>query len=328
MHFDRVPLADASGKILAHNMAGSDGKRLLQKGRSLTHEDIQILAENGTTHVYAVWLDPDDVGENEAAQTIAEAIRGDNLELSRASVGRVNLRATSTGVLQVDIAQLQAINQTEEITVATLSNHAVVTARKIVATVKIIPFAIRKAELQRSVNQGVEHMPILRVDVLPPARVGLILYGSSAIQERLSRDFSALEDRIVALGSTVTETAFVDLTEPEIEDDLARVMAQQRQTGVSLIMVAGETAIMHRNDMIPRAVVKAGGRIECVGAPVEPGNLLMLAYLDGIPIMGAPGCARSRKPNVVDQIIPRLLVGEHLNHEAIIALAHGGLLNG
>lgn len=55
-------------------------------------------------------------------------------------------------------------------------------------------------------------------------------------------------------------------------------------------------------------------------------NLLMLAYLKGMPILGAPGCARSRKINIVDWVLPRLLAGERLVRADIIALGHGGLL--
>jgi molybdenum cofactor cytidylyltransferase len=63
-----------------------------------------------------------------------------------------------------------------------------------------------------------------------------------------------------------------------------------------------------------------------VGAPVDPGNLLMLAYLDDVPVLGAPGCARSRKVNVVDWVLPRLLVGDKLSREDVVALGAGGLL--
>ena len=70
----------------------------------------------------------------------------------------------------------------------------------------------------------------------------------------------------------------------------------------------------------------AGGEIEVYGAPVDPGNLLMLAYVNGVPVVGAPGCVRSRSANVVDLVLPRLLAGEHLTRDDIAGLGHGGLL--
>ncbi len=107
---------------------------------------------------------------------------------------------------------------------------------------------------------------------------------------------------------------------------LAQALSRQRQAGAQLIILAGETAIMDRHDLAPRAVERAGGHVESLGAPVDPGNLLMLAYMDEVPILGAPGCARSRKINIVDWILPRLLVGERLTRADIAALGHGGLL--
>jgi molybdenum cofactor cytidylyltransferase len=52
----------------------------------------------------------------------------------------------------------------------------------------------------------------------------------------------------------------------------------------------------------------------------------MLGYLGEIPILGAPGCARSRKTNVVDWILPRLLAGDRLRRDDVTALGAGGLL--
>ena len=104
------------------------------------------------------------------------------------------------------------------------------------------------------------------------------------------------------------------------------MLQRQIDSGVHLLLLAGETAIMDAHDIVPRAVVRAGGHVESVGAPVDPGNLLMLAYLHDVPVVGAPGCARSRKTNIVDWILPRLLVGDRLTRRDIVELGHGGLL--
>jgi molybdenum cofactor cytidylyltransferase len=104
------------------------------------------------------------------------------------------------------------------------------------------------------------------------------------------------------------------------------MLQEQIDSGIQMIVLAGETAIMDAQDIVPRAVVRAGGHVESVGAPVDPGNLLMLAYINDVPIVGAPGCARSRKVNIVDWILPRLLAGDRLLRRDIVGLGHGGLL--
>jgi molybdenum cofactor cytidylyltransferase len=171
-----------------------------------------------------------------------------------------------------------------------------------------------------------ENSQIVRVDPLPSRSVGMILSGSTSIHQRLISDFSPLRVRIENLGSAVTRTDFVALDDEADEAALADMLQQQLTSGIRLILFAGETAIMDAHDIVPRAVERAGGYVESVGAPVDPGNLLMLAYLNDVPVVGAPGCARSKKTNIVDWILPRLLVGDRLTRRDIVELGHGGLL--
>jgi molybdenum cofactor cytidylyltransferase len=119
---------------------------------------------------------------------------------------------------------------------------------------------------------------------------------------------------------------YVPLEDDQGEAELAEVLVNEVKAGADLIILAGETAIMDRYDIAPRAIECAGGEVVCFGAPVDPGNLLLLAYLRDVPILGAPGCARSPKVNVIDWVLPRLLVGERLARQDILALGHGGLL--
>ena len=89
----------------------------------------------------------------------------------------------------------------------------------------------------------------------------------------------------------------------------------------------GVSAIIDRQDIVPSAVEAAGGNIVHFGVPVDPGSLLMLGYLDNVPVLGAPGCIKSLKNNVIDWILPRLLAGEHLTRAHLVAMGHGGLLD-
>src|SRR5262249_17327420 len=117
---------------------------------------------------------------------------------------------------------------------------------------------------------------------------------------------------------------------PPEEPRIAATIAELRQAGAQMLIVAGETSIMDRDDVTPQGIRLAGGRIEHYGAPGEPGNLLLLGYLDdpagAVPVLGAPGCVRSRDTNIVDLLLPRLLAGEQITRLDIITLGHGGLL--
>jgi molybdenum cofactor cytidylyltransferase len=54
----------------------------------------------------------------------------------------------------------------------------------------------------------------------------------------------------------------------------------------------------------------------------------MLAYMDNVPVVGAPGCARGRAKNVVDWVLPALLAGHRLTRADITGLGYGGYING
>jgi hypothetical protein len=341
MKFEPVPLSEAKGKILGHNIAGIDGRRLLRKGKPLTDEDLESLRELGRKSVYVAQMEEDDVGENTAARRIAEAICGPGLSMSGGSVGRANLLSNEMGLLRVDVERLAQINEYSGITLATLKTHSPVRERQIVATVKIIPYAVpdsvvsaveaiaspvRGAPVSKEADWASGGRSVVRVDALSPRSVGMILSGSTSIRQRLVSDFAPLRERIEKLGSSITRTDFVALDDEADEAALADMLKGQLASGIRLILFAGETAIMDPHDIVPRAVERAGGQVESVGAPVDPGNLLMLAYLDDVPVVGAPGCARSKKINIVDWILPRLLVGDRLTRRDIIALGHGGLL--
>lgn len=336
MRFEAIPLSEAKGRILGHNVAGEDGRRALRKGKPLTAADITRLAALGREKVYVAQLEAGDVDEDTAARRIATAVSGDNLRLSKALTGRANIYAAALGILRVDQERLLQLNLLDAVTLATLPNHSVVAEGKMVATLKIIAYGIPAADVREAeligCELGVHSHPLLRVDPLRPQRVGLILSGSETARENIVGSFErALRPRLALWGSELAAVDFVPLEDEGGEAELAALIRQQAAAGVGMIILAGETAIMDRYDIAPRAVERAGGRVTCFGAPVDPGNLLMLGRYPHagreIPIVGAPGCARSPKRNIVDLVIPRLLAGDHLTKMDIVMLGHGGLLD-
>lgn len=328
MRFGPISLDCAEGKILGHNIAGPDGQRLLRKGKALTPTDIETLRAMGHRSVYVAELEPGDIGEDDAARALATLVMGDGLLTSFAGGGRMNLLAAQLGIIRVDIERLNRINQIEGLTIATVANHSVVATKQMAATIKVIPFAVPEPAIEAARRICAERNDaIIRVDALPSRRVVMILSGMPSVRERVIGDFEpAIRARIEALGSQLTAVDYVPLESEDDERTLAQALVRHAQTGAQLVVLAGETAIMDRRDIVPRAVERANGEVTCFGAPVDPGNLLMVAYLGNLPILGAPGCARSRKVNVVDWVLPRLLAGDRLTRTDITSLGVGGLL--
>ena len=329
MRLELLPPELAVGHILCHNLADAQGRKAFAKGRVLRPEDLPRLRELGVAALRVALLAPNDVREDAAAARLAAAVAGPGVSATPAHSGRVNLRAEQAGPLVVDAAALLAINEVDGLTVATLARHQLVRPGRTLATIKVIPFAVPEAELARAEAAGRATGGVLRVRPQLVQRVGVILVSSLAARLRVERGvYPAIEARVVALGGAVAARRMVAPAEAEV----AAALGELRALGLELIIVAGETSVVDMDDVTPRGIVLAGGRVEHYGAPVEPGNLLLLAYLEGLrpntvlPVLGAPGCVRSRDANIVDLLLPRLMAGEALRRHDIVALGHGGLL--
>lgn len=326
MKFERRQVEKTIGTILAHNVSDLNGRRVLRKGVLISEQEIATVQDLGREFIYIAELEHGDVSEAEAARRSAELIHGEHIRVVGAATGRTNLLAEKSGVLHVDVARLNAINTLTGVTLATLRDRSVVPERQMLASIKVIPYGL-PAGIMAAIEDISEQGPIVELIELPPKRVDMLYLGAAAILDKLEQDFrNPLEVRVRNLGSTVEGIHRLPTDVEDPVSELAAVLKKLPERQIDLLIIAGETAIMDPRDIIPSAIEKAGGFVETVGAPVDPGNLLMIAYLDELPILGAPGCARSLKENVMDWVLPRLLSGERLKRSDITSLGHGGLL--
>lgn len=322
MKVAKVPLNEAAGHILLHNQAGPDGRKALKKGQRLRIEDIALLRELGREQLYVAMLADDDLDENEAARRLGQVIAGPGLEPSNATTGRVNLIATTAGLFTVNAAALLAFNDISGITLATLPTHTVVQPKTMAGTIKIIPYGLPQADLAATETLAAETR-LVEVKPFVVREAVLITTGSAEAREKVIEGFTpALRDRLSGYNTTMIEGPYV----PEGEAEISEALQWALGSGAKMILLAGETSIMDADDITPRAIKAVGGEIVHYGMPVEPGNLMLLAYCGDIPIVGAPGCAKSKSYNVVDMVLPRLAAGERLTRRDLVALGHGGLL--
>jgi len=323
MRFGPLPLEEAQGRILAHNVSDPEGRRVLRKGRRLDAPAVQTLRDLGYTRIYVAVLEPRDVSEDEAAGRVAGVLTGEGVEPAAPHTGRVNLHAQSLGVLRIDVEALGRLNQIEGFTVATLPTHSTVHPGERVATVKVIPYAVPWEAVSRA-EALAGAQPIVSVRPIVPRSVGIVLVGGRGCWPALVDGLgAAIRGRAEKLSARVGAPACV----PMDEEALAATLHAQLAEGAEVLIVAGETAIMDTDDLIPRGIRAAGGRVEHLGLAMDPGHLLLLAYLDGVPVVGAPGCVRSPSPDGFDVVLPRLLAGERLTRTDLQALGHGGLLS-
>lgn len=319
MKFGPAALAEAEGALLAHSLAV--GKRRLKKGQVLGRAELDLLAAEGHARVVVARLEAGDVAENEAARRLAEALAGRNLRPGNAGTGRCNLYADRDGLLIVDAARIAALNGVDEgITVSTVPAHEIVGADQIAATVKIIPFAVPRAALDRAAALARERP--LAVAAFRPLRAGLIQTRLPGLKRTLvAKASAATRARLAAIGARL-------VAEETVAHETGAVAAALRAMipRVDLVLLLGASAIVDRRDVIPSAVIEAGGAILHFGMPVDPGNLTLFAGLGAKAVIGLPGSARSPRRHGFDLVLERLAAGIALDASDIAAMGVGGLL--
>lgn len=320
MKFGRFPLSRCEGAILAHRLRFAGGT--LAKGRRLSAADIERLGDAGLETLTVARLDPGDIGEDEAAARLATALGGPGIEASSPGTGRVNLHAGKNGVFRAVKSAVDRINAVDPgITLATLADFAPVTSGRMVATVKIIPYAVGEAALDRAVAIA-EAEKTLHLAPYRRRRIGVISTKVPALKEKtIAKTLAALEKRLAPTGSVIADQVVGEHETEAVERELRRQAAL-----ADMIILFGASAISDTGDVIPAALRQAGGTITRFGMPVDPGNLMLLGSLGAVTVIGAPGCARSPAENGFDWVLHRLLADIETDGDAIAGMGVGGLL--
>lgn len=320
MTFGPVPVGEAVGVVLAH--ATQAGSRRIKKGTVLGPDDIAALRAAGVETIVAVRPAPGDVGEDLAASRIARGLRIAGASLRDASTGRVNIHADAAGILRVSRRLIDRINGVDPaVTIATLADFARVDRDQMVATIKIIPFAV-SATLVAQIEDLTVAEQALSVAPFRPRRVGLVQTVLDSVKPSvMDKTARITDDRLARSGSRI-ETELRTAHEAEtLAQAIGRLLPDS-----DLILVFGASALCDFDDVIPDAIRRSGGAVERVGMPVDPGNLLVLGRIGETPIIGAPGCARSPKENGFDWVLDRLSAGLEVSNADIAGMGVGGLL--
>ena len=322
MIFGPTDLAEAAGAILAHTHRL--GGRVLRKGQVLDADAIAALRDAGHRSVIAARLEPGDTGENEAADRLAAALEAPLLRRGRAGTGRVNFAAECAGLVVVDRARVDAINAVDEsVTFGTVPDATPVAPREMVATVKIIPFAVPGALLERAEAVARAGGPVLRLHPFRPLRAGLVLTELPGLKASLAENtIAATQARVGGFGGTLLEP----LRAAHETDAIAAALGRLLDAGAELLMVAGASAVVDRRDVGPAAIVARGGEIRHFGMPVDPGNLICVGRIGPVPALVLPGCAGSPKPNGIDFVLQRIFAGLDAGPAEIARMGVGGLL--
>jgi molybdenum cofactor cytidylyltransferase len=317
-----VELREAEGRVLCCTIFRPGGKRLFARGRVLSAEDVQTLQSEGLAQVWVTELEDGETGEDEAALIVAQAIGCGSVEMRSAAGGRANLFAQEDCCILVDDDLLKQINCTANLVIATKSNFSFAEAGQRIATIKSAPFAVSKSELAAIGSILKERGPILQARPAKHRSVA-VLYSDPLEGDRSRDQFEIImRQRLERFGA---RQAWVQSCVEE-EALVARSITQLLQSQPAAVIVASTSAPAGPCDVVGRAMQRAGCSLERFLAPVEPGNLLLLGYSTDIPVIAAPGCFRSAKPNVLDLLLPPVMSRYRVSGWEIACLGHGGLI--
>jgi molybdenum cofactor cytidylyltransferase len=318
LKFGDTPLDDAEGAILVHTLRR--GKLVLKKGRVIAAADVTALRAAGVSSIVAAKLEPTDVGEDAAARQIAEACAADGLSVGDGYTGRCNLTATAAGIVVLDPTRVDALNAVHEAaTLATALPWEAVEPGQIVATVKIVTFAVPQDVVARCAAAGAR----IRVAAFKSTNVGLLqtlLPGDKPAV--IGKTVDVTRQRLAAMGATLHR----EVRCPHETDQVAAALKKLESEGCTIVLVLGASAIVDRRDIVPTAIEKSGGVVEHLGMPVDPGHLMLLARLGAARVLGIPGSARSPRLHGFDLVLRRLVAGIEVTGADVMRMGVGGLM--
>lgn len=319
-----VKTEDAVGMPLAHDLTqiipGEYKGARFKKGHIVQEEDIPVMLSMGKQNLYVLELSDDDVHEDEAGRRIAAAAMGANLTMLRKGEGKVELRAAVRGILRVRGEKLRRLIDDDEIMFASIHGNQLVEKDTVVAGTRVIPLYVKEEAVGRAESVG----SVISVDPIRPKKVGIVTTGSEVYNGLIEDRFGVvLRKKFADLDCEVIDQQFSDDDETMIAEKIHKV----RDEGAELIAVTGGMSV-DPDDKTPLGIRTAGTTIVSYGAPVLPGAMFLMGYLDDTPVVGLPGCVMYAKISVFDLIIPRILAGETITREAIKNLAEGGFCRG
>ncbi|MDF2836231.1 MAG: molybdopterin binding domain protein, partial [Paenibacillus sp.] len=265
--------------------------------------------------------------EDDAALAMAHALAGDDLTLTEPHEGKVTLKSRVMGLARIDKEIVDAINGLGEIALATVKQHAVVGIGNPLAATRVIPLVVSKekvAEVEKLGRQYRSEHGKAPIGVRPfrKLKAGLLTTGSEVYEGRIKDKFGpAVAAKLGEFGSEVAEQRFA----PDNSHVIVKEIHFMLQQGYDMILVTGGMSV-DPDDRTPGAIRDAGADIVSYGTPMLPGSMLLMGYINGIPIMGLPGCVMHDPYTSFDVLLPRILAGDIITREDIIPLGYGGLL--
>ena len=319
---------EAVGQVLCHDITqiipGVTKDAVFRKGHIITKEDIPVLLSVGKEHIYIWEKDEHMLHENEAAQILYEMCRNEHMHPSAVKEGKIELIADCDGLFKVDREKLRKVNSLGEMMIASRHGDFPIKKGDKVAGTRIIPLVIEKEKMDAA-EKAAGNLPIF--DILPyqQKKVGIVTTGSEIKKGLIQDTFTpVLREKLSGFPTEVTGQVMPG----DDKEEITKAILSFADAGADLIICTGGMSV-DPDDRTPGGIRDTGAKIVTYGAPVLPGAMLLVAYLErngrSIPVLGLPGCVMYAKRTVFDLILPRVMADDEIKAEEIARLGEGGL---
>lgn len=326
-----INTVDAVGQVLCHDMTriipGKEKGPLFRKGHVVTEEDIPLLLSIGKEHLYVWEMNENMLHEDDAAKILCDICRGDDeaISFTEPKEGKIELIANTAGLLKIDREKLNAVNALGEMMIATVHGDFPVKKGDKLAGTRIIPLVIEKSKMDEAVavaggGQLLKILPFRHV------RYGIVTTGSEVYKGLIEDKFGPVLK--AKMGEYDCEFVKQVILDDDKEKITQAILDLAREDACDVVLVSGGMSV-DPDDKTPGAIKDTGADIVTYGAPVLPGAMFLLSYLDvdgrSVPVMGLPGCIMYASRTIFDLALPRVLAGEHLTAKDISSYGEGGL---
>ncbi len=319
---------DAVGHVLCHDLTqiipGVVKDAVFRKGHIVREEDIPVLLSIGKEHLY-VWEKTEGMlHENEAAMRLRDLCMNDHMHETPVKEGKIELVADADGLFEVDTERLYAVNDIEELMIATRHTGTAVHPGDRLAGMRVIPLVIREEKLLQA-EKTVGTDPLLRITPWRLKTAAVITTGSEVYKGIIEDKFTpVVKEKLAAFGiRTISHVKC-----PDDKEVICGEIQKAHSAGAGLICCTGGMSV-DPDDKTPGAITDSTDELVTYGAPTLPGAMFCLGYYeDGTPVVGLPGCVMYAKASIFDIVLPYLAAGRKLVRADFVRMGHGGLCLG
>lgn len=319
-----IKTQEAVGQVLCHDMTqiikGVTKDAVFRKGHVVREEDIPVLLSIGKDHIY-IWENEDTMlHEDEAAQILREICEGDYMKASQPKEGKIELTAEIEGLFLADIERMRAVNSLGDMMIASRASGFPVKKGDKLCGTRIIPLVIKREKMEEA-KKAAGDKPLMRLLPMKKKTFGVITTGNEVFYGRIQDTFTpVLKEKLEEYGCSMVSHVVLD----DDHEKITKAIMDMADTGVEMVFCTGGMSV-DPDDKTPLAIKNTGAKIISYGAPVLPGAMFLLAYKEGLPICGLPGCVMYAKRTIFDLILPYLLADEPVTASKLYGLGNGGL---